>query len=113
MEYGTYEAHGVTFDKYGNPTKKVDIYHIEDKIHAAWNFKEDIELIIDFVLGNNTDPEYEERLISMLKGVKELYHLRFENLFETYEQYLQQEFSRKNKEKMKEYYDLDTGAHYV
>jgi sigma54-dependent transcription regulator len=77
--------------------KELSIYAIEDKIHAAWNFKEDIELIIDFVLSDNTDPEYEERLISMLRGVKEIYHLRFEKLFEIYEKYLQQEFQKKNR----------------
>jgi hypothetical protein len=113
MEYGTYEAHGGTFDRNGNPIKKVDVYHIEDKIHAAWNFKEDIELIIDFVHSDNTSDDYEERLLALLNGVKEIYNLRFENLFNTYEQYLQQEFARKQRQKMKEHYDLDVGAHYV
>lgn len=107
------ESYGFTFDRHGNPTKEVSIQHLEEHINSTWGFVEDVELIIEFVRNNSADREYQEQLLSMLKGVKELHNLRFEKLFRTYEQYLHQEFVKKQDQKMKEYYDLDDGVHYV
>ena len=61
--------------------KQLDRFTLEDQIMQCWGVTDDIEMIY------HTEALYqdEDRMMNVLLGMQELYRLRFERLFQTFE----------------------------
>ena len=65
-------------------------YNLEQEIMSCWNVVDDLELLYDNIV-NNTSCKFdmpadtEHRLGSIVLGLKELYQMRFERTFSTFE----------------------------
>ena len=61
--------------------EKIDRFTLEDQIMQCWGVTEDLDMIY------HTEALYqdEDRMMNVLLGMQELYRLRFERLFQTFE----------------------------
>ena len=61
--------------------KQIDRFTLEDQIMQCWGVTDDIEMIY------HTEALYEnqDRMQNVLLGMQELYRMRFERLFDTFE----------------------------
>ena len=68
---------------------KRDRFNLEDDIMKCWNVTEDIDMIMERMLDSPTfegmPAELSDKTANLLIGLKELYNLRFERLWETFE----------------------------
>jgi hypothetical protein len=61
--------------------EKIDRFTLEDQIMQCWGVTEDLDMIY------HTEALYqdEDRMMNVLLGVQELYKIRFQRLFDTFE----------------------------
>lgn len=59
------------------------LYELEDKIMKCWNITEELDLLAETMEGN-------DRQMNIIIGLRELYNLKFEKLFNTYEKILKE-----------------------
>lgn len=62
-------------------------YDLEQQIMDCWGICEDLGTVIEAVLENGLT---EDQIANILQGMKDLYHLKFEKTFETYEKVLRE-----------------------
>jgi hypothetical protein len=61
--------------------KPITRFTLEDRIMECWGVVDDI----DMVYSNEDLYQDEDRMMNVLLGMQELYRLRFERLFQTFE----------------------------
>jgi len=61
-----------------------DIFDLEQSIMKCWNVVDDIDLVYKNVMDRQR-PFTEDELANILLGMKQLYHLRFEECFSQFE----------------------------
>ncbi len=66
---------------------KTTRFDFEQQIMDCWHVTDDLNMVYEYVCDNKPD---QDKLANMLLGMKELYHLKFEKLFEQFEQLLKQ-----------------------
>jgi hypothetical protein len=61
--------------------EKIDRFTLEEQIMQCWGVTEDLDMIY------HTEALYqdEDRMMNVLLGVQELYKIRFQRLFDTFE----------------------------
>lgn len=74
--------------------KKKDRFDLEQEIMKCWHITDDIDMLYENVCDNHTGkfdmkPEVNDRLANVLLGMKELYEIRFERLWSTFEEVVQ------------------------
>lgn len=74
--------------------KKIDRFNLEDKIMQVWQLKDDIELLV-----KRSETMDEDQMINSLIGLESFADMRFNELWETYENMLHNE-------------RMDKGIHY-
>ena len=66
-----------------------DRFDLEQHIMECWNVTSDVEMLTEAILDSprfsDMPADYSDRIANMLIGVKELYEMRFERLFQTFE----------------------------
>lgn len=62
--------------------RKADRFELEQAIMGCWNVTDDIDLIYAAVMNRDMS---EDDIANLLLGLKSLYQLKFERLFETFE----------------------------
>jgi len=66
-----------------------DRFDLEDDIMKCWNVTEDLDIVLERVLDGpkfkDMPPELADKIANLLIGMKELYEMRFERLWETFE----------------------------
>ena len=66
-----------------------DRFDLEDEIMKCWNITEDIDMIMERILDSKSfegmPAELSDKTANLLIGLKELYNLRFQRLWETFE----------------------------
>lgn len=80
-----------------------DRFDLEQDITSCWNITEDLDVILERVLDSpkfkDMPPELCDKVANLLIGLKELYDMRFERLYDTYlqafnlEPYRKQEYT--------------------
>lgn len=69
-------------------------FDLEQEILECWNITTDIKNIYTF-LGNNNffedmDPKHQDKLMNLLLGIMELYEIKFDKTFHTFEECIKQ-----------------------
>mgnify|MGYP001471219377 CR=1 FL=1 len=67
--------------------KTKDRFDLEQDIHQCWYIVDDINMLMEYVLDNpkfTMPPETEDVLANKLLGLKELYEMRFDRLWNTF-----------------------------
>lgn len=59
------------------------LYDLEDLIMAAWNTKEDIDLIAWKMFDSESKPS-EDTILNLLHGIQAIHEVRMEKLFQGY-----------------------------
>lgn len=71
-----------------------DRFDLENEIHKCWNITEDLDMVIERILDSPSfdgiPAELADKIANLLIGMKELYDMRFETLWETFELMLKQ-----------------------
>lgn len=62
-------------------------FDLEQQIINCWNVTDDLEVLNEAVLERNLS---KDEISNILTGMKGLYHLKFETLFETFEKALKE-----------------------
>ena len=66
-----------------------DRFDLEQHIMECWNVTSDVDMLLEAILDSprfsDMPAEYSDRIANMLLGMKELYEMRFERLFKTFE----------------------------
>jgi len=66
---------------------KKDRFNLEQDIQQCWFITEDIDLLMEHILENPKypmSPEVEDFIANKLLGIRELYEMRFERLWDTF-----------------------------
>jgi hypothetical protein len=66
--------------------KPKDRFDLEQEIMNCWRVTDDIDSVAHFVGQINLDAKDQDALLNMLLGLKQLYHVKFEILFDTFEE---------------------------
>ena len=66
--------------------KPKDRFDLEQEIMNCWKVTNDIDSVAHFVGQINIDAKDQDALLNMLLGMKQLYDVKFEILFETFEE---------------------------
>lgn len=66
--------------------KPKDRFDLEQEIMNCWRVTDDIDSVAHFVGQINIDAKDQDALLNMLLGLKQLYHVKFEILFDTFEE---------------------------
>lgn len=81
-----------------------DRFDLEQHIMECWNVTSDVDMLLEAILDSprfsDMPAEYSDRIANMLLGVKELYEMRFERLWSTFEDCITTEFSPATDENM-------------
>lgn len=76
-----------------------DRFDLEQHIMECWNVTSDVDMLLEAILDSprfsDMPAEYADRISNMLLGMKELYEMRFERLWSTFEDCITTEFSPK------------------
>lgn len=68
---------------------KRDRFDLEEDIMKCWNVTEDIDMIMERIVDSpafeGMPAELSDKMANLLIGLKELYNLRFERLWDTFE----------------------------
>jgi hypothetical protein len=68
-----------------------NIFELEQQILDCWGITDDIDMLFGAVVEQDID---KDKIANILLGIKELYHLKFERTFNTFEECLRnREFS--------------------
>jgi hypothetical protein len=70
-----------------------DMYDIESQIMSAWNIVDDLKVINEAICEQDLSID---QISNALLGLEQLYALKFERLFKTYEKVLKIQFHDKN-----------------
>ena len=74
-----------------------DRFDLEQHIMDCWNVTSDVQMLLEAILDSprfdKMPAEYSDSIANMLLGVKELYEMRFERLWSTFEDCITTEFS--------------------
>ena len=74
-----------------------DRFDLEQHLMECWNVTSDVDMLLEAILDSprfsDMPAEYSDRIANMLLGVKELYEMRFERLWSTFEDCITTEFS--------------------
>ena len=74
-----------------------DRFDLEQHIMECWNVTSDVQMLLEAILDSprfdKMPAEYSDSIANMLLGVKELYEMRFERLWSTFEDCITTEFS--------------------
>lgn len=74
-----------------------DRFDLEQHIMECWNVTSDVDMLLEAILDSprfsDMPAEYADRISNMLLGMKELYEMRFERLWSTFEDCITTEFS--------------------
>lgn len=66
-----------------------DRFDLENEINKCWNITEDLDMVIERILDSPSfegmPAELADKIANLLIGMKELYDMRFETLWETFE----------------------------
>jgi len=69
--------------------KMKDRFDLEQHIMECWNITSDVDMLIEAILDSprfaDMPADYSDRIANMLIGTKELYEMRFERLWATFE----------------------------
>lgn len=84
---------------------KIDRFDLEEKIMSAWNIIEDIDLAISCVEDVDMTSKEADRLLNILIGIKEMYSIRFQQLFGTFEECISFLEKKDSEEKPRVYVD--------
>ena len=91
-----------------------DRFDLEQHIMECWNVTSDVEMLLDAILDSpkfaDMPAEYADRIANMLLGMKELYEMRFERLFRTFEDCITTEFSPESDSVMDAHDELVSGT---
>ena len=66
---------------------KKDRFDLEQDIHQCWYIVDDINMLMEYILDNpkfTMPPETEDVLANKLLGLRELYEMRFDRLWNTF-----------------------------
>ncbi len=63
-----------------------DRFDLEQEMMNCWKVTDDIDSVAHFVGQMNIDAKDQDALLNMLLGLKQLYHVKFEILFDTFEE---------------------------
>ena len=63
-----------------------DRFDLEQQIMACWNITSDIDTLLEGVIESDMTPD---QIANILLGMKQLYELKFDKLFNTFEQLMQ------------------------
>ena len=63
-----------------------DRFDLEQQIMACWNVTSDIETLFEGVIESDMTPD---QIANILLGMKQLYELKFDKMFRTFEQLIQ------------------------
>jgi len=73
-----------------------DRFDLEQHIMECWNVTSDVDMLLEAILDSprfsDMPAEYSDRIANMLLGMKELYEMRFERLWSTFEDCITTEF---------------------
>jgi hypothetical protein len=66
-----------------------NIFDLEQQLLSCWHVTDDIKLAAEYFI-NSTDfkdlpPKYSDKIMNILFGIQEVYELRFQKCFETFE----------------------------
>ena len=93
-------------------SKAKDRFDLEEQIMKCWNVTEDIDMVTERLLDSKTyegmPAELSDKMANALIGLKELYEMRFERLWETFELMVKQgqfKFDYQDINQYKEVYD--------
>ena len=70
-------------------------FDLEQDILSCWHVTDDIELLFDNIMNETLT---KDQITNALLGMKELYQMKFEKCFKTFEGYLAEVHAEKNKE---------------
>jgi len=65
-----------------------DRFVLEQNVMNCWEIIEDLDLLADSIINSDKyslGPEDEDRVVNKLTGIKELYEMRFDRLWDTFE----------------------------
>lgn len=69
---------------------KKDRFDLEQEIMNCWNITEDLDMVMERVLDSPTfkdmPAELSDKMANLLIGLRELYEMRFERLWETFKE---------------------------
>lgn len=66
---------------------KKDRFDLEQDIHQCWYIVDDINMLMEYILDNpkfTMPPETEDVIANKLLGLRELYEMRFDRLWNTF-----------------------------
>jgi hypothetical protein len=66
--------------------KPYDRFDLEQEIMNCWNVTNDIDSVAKFVGEIHLDPKDQDAILNMLLGMKQLYDVKFQTLFEVFEE---------------------------
>lgn len=70
-------------------SKALDRFDLEEQIMKCWNVTEDLDMVLERVLDSPSfegmPAELADKIANVLIGMKELYEMRFEKLWDTFE----------------------------
>jgi hypothetical protein len=61
-------------------------FDLEQDIMDCWNITKDLDHVIGSVQQSQWDLDHQQRMITLLTGLRELYELKFNKCFNTFEQ---------------------------
>lgn len=65
--------------------EKRDRFLLEQKLMDCWHVTDDVQAIAEFVAGcSDMSAETQDRLMNMLFGMRELYHIKFEQTMDLF-----------------------------
>ena len=70
--------------------KKVNRFTLEQQIMECWHVVDDIDVMHEFIgddkFFEGMKPEHQDKIMNLLLGMKEMYGLKFDRTFKTFEQ---------------------------
>ena len=67
-----------------------DRFDLEQEIMKCWNITEDLDMVMERILDSHTfkdmPPELSDKMANLLIGLRELYDMRFEKLWDTFKE---------------------------
>lgn len=65
--------------------EKRDRFMLEQKLMDCWHVTDDMQTIGEYIAGSDDiDPRVQDRLLNMLFGMRDLYHLKFEHTLDLF-----------------------------
>lgn len=71
--------------------EKRDRFMLEQKLMDCWHVTDDIQTVAEFVATiEGIDAQSQDRLLNMLFGMRELYHLKFEHTMDLFSELIRE-----------------------